>query len=277
MDPLPTVLAITPLPLAGALALLWLLSLTLRDASIIDVFWGLGFILVAWTGALVAADDAPLAPRPLLVASLVTLWGLRLAIHIFIRNRGHGEDPRYAAWRRQHGETWWWRSAFQVFALQGVILWIVALPILVAVSATANATSPTLLDPADALGALVVLAGIAFETTADLQLARFKADANNTGKIMNRGLWGWSRHPNYFGDAVVWWGLYGIAAPLLPWGPATVVSPILMTWLLVRVSGVAMLERGLKRSKPGWDDHVARTSAFVPRPPRSPRTKKGRP
>ena len=246
-----------------AATLLWMLSLTLRDASIADVCWGLGFVLLAW---LYCVLSPALTPRSWLVAALITLWGGRLALHIFRRNHGKGEDPRYQAMRASHGPAFWWRSLFTVFWLQGVILWFVALPLLV----TARASQPAALTVVDALGVLLFAVGFAFEVVGDYQLERFKAEASNCGTVLDRGLWRYTRHPNYFGDATMWWGLYVIAAST-PGGWLTVLSPSLMTLLLLRVSGVTLLEEGLKASKPGYREYIVRTPAFFPWFPRVPR------
>jgi steroid 5-alpha reductase family enzyme len=192
---------------------------------------------------------------------VVTLWAVRLAWHIGRRNVGHGEDPRYAAWRTQHGPSWWWFSWVKVFLLQATVAWIVSWVI----GAAMNGASrfPTAWD---ITGLALALAGIAFEATADAQLRRFKRTAER-GRICDVGLWRYSRHPNYFGESVVWWGLFVVAAGAGGW--TTIVSPVLMTWLLLRVSGVTLLEQGLAQTKPGYADYVRRTSAFVPWPPRA--------
>ncbi len=240
--------------------LLWLVSLRLKDASIVDPFWGLAFVVAA--GIYFATADGWL-PRRVLVVGLVALWGVRLAAHLAARNFGHGEDARYRRWREQHGRSWWWRSLLQVFLLQAVIAWAVSWPLLVAQTGAGR----TAWTGWDALGALVFLAGFLTETVADAQLRRFKADPTSRGRVLETGLWRYSRHPNYFGEAVLWWGLWVLAAGV-PGGWVTIVSPLLMTWLLVRVSGVPLLEAGLARSRPGYATYAARTSSFVPRPPR---------
>ena len=244
-----------------ALTLVWLLSLKLRDASIADVGWGLGFVLLAW---LYCVLSPTLTPRSWLVAGLVTLWGARLSLHIFRRNHGKGEDPRYRAMRASHGHTFWWRSLFTVFWLQGALLWFIALPLLVAVRAPA----PAHLTAVDGLGLLIFAGGFGFEVVGDAQLARFKADPANRGTVLDRGLWRYTRHPNYFGDATLWWGLYLMAAST-PGGWLTLLSPALMTFLLMRVSGVTLLEEGLKASKPGYAAYIANTPAFFPWFPRA--------
>ena len=247
-----------------ALTVVWTISVRLRDASIADICWGLGFVLLAWLYCFLS--PAALTPRSWLVAALITLWGARLSRHIFRRNHGEGEDPRYRAMRASHGRAFWWRSLFTVFWLQGAILWFVALPLLIAV----RATQPAALTAVDGLGILLFSVGFAFEVVGDYQLARFRAESSNRGTVLDHGLWRYTRHPNYFGDATMWWGMYAMAAAT-PHGWLTVLSPSLMTWLLMRVSGVTLLENGLKASKPGYREYIARTPAFSPWFPRAPR------
>ncbi len=244
------------------LTLVWMVSVKRRDASIADICWGLGFVLLAW---LYCFLSPALTPRSWLVAVLITLWGTRLSRQIFRRNRGKGEDPRYQAMRAFHGRAFWWRSLFTVFWLQGAILWFVALPLLVAVCAT----RPAVLTAVDGLGILLFAVGFGFEVVGDSQLERFRGDPDNRGKVLESGLWRYTRHPNYFGDATMWWGIYAVAAST-PGGWLTVLSPALMTLLLMRVSGVTLLEDGLKASKPGYRAYMARTPAFFPWFPRAP-------
>lgn len=236
---------------------LWLVSLRLRNASIVDMWWGPAFMvaLVAYLGF-----SLPEHPRAWLVLGATVLWAARLAWHIGRRNVGQGEDPRYRAWRDQHGPKWWWRSYLQVFLLQAVVAWIVSWPLYFA--ARAPGAFPTTWD---VIGVLVFVAGWLFEAVADRQLATFKRHPMNRGRVMDRGLWRYSRHPNYFGESVLWWGL-GIIGAGTPGGFMGLVGPLLMTWLLLRVSGVTMLERALVKSKPGYEAYIARTSAFVPWP-----------
>ena len=252
--------------LLTAVTLLWLLSLILRDASIVDVFWGLGFVSVYWIGYVLVHSSAnaiqPIPARHLLVGCLVTIWGLRLAVHILLRNWGRGEDFRYARWRGEAGQAWWWRSYFKVFLLQGIILWLVSWPLLAILS---GPSSPSL-RLLDLLAILVWGTGLFFEAVGDYQLHRFKKDPTNKGQLLNNGLWRYSRHPNYFGDALVWWGFYLFAAASGAWW--TVFSPLLMTFLLRRVSGVAMLERTLSETKPGYAPYMANTNAFFPGRPK---------
>jgi steroid 5-alpha reductase family enzyme len=235
---------------------LWAVSLALRNASIVDIFWGLGFVVAGLT-YFVLGDGFD--GRRILVLALVALWGLRLSGYIGWRNTGKGEDYRYQAMRERAGAAFWWRSYFQVFLLQGVLLWIISAPLL----ASMDNTDPGHFSALDVLGALIWMVGIFFEAVGDYQLARFKADPANKGKVMRGGLWRYTRHPNYFGDATVWWGLWVIAAGT-PWGWATVFAPVLMTALLLRVSGVALLERTITRRRPEYADYIESTSAFVP-------------
>jgi len=245
--------------IGGGAFCIWLASLAHRDASIADRFWGLGFVLLA--GWYAARGDG-WAGRSFLLLSLTAVWGLRLSIHIHLRNRGKAEDPRYARWRDEGGPGWWWTSLFKVFLLQGLILWIVSTPLLVGLSSP----TPPRITALDIIGTSVWLVGFVFETVADAQLAAFKRKPANAGRVLSSGLWRYTRHPNYFGDALVWWGLYGVAAAT-PGGPWTVFGPVLMTTLLVRVSGVPMLEERLRTTRPAYADYVARTSAFIPRRP----------
>ncbi len=240
---------------ATALAF-WLASLRLRDASIADVAWGLLFVIVAWVGFAVGEGGFAM----LLAALLTTAWGLRLAFHIGRRNRRHGEDRRYGAMRARRPDRFWIWSLFGVFLLQGLIALFVSLP-LQSLAASAGAIGPLVLA-----GAALMLVGLGFEAVGDAQLSAFKQDPDSRGQVMDRGLWRYTRHPNYFGDAVVWWGLWLLAVG----GGAgwwTAIGPALMTYLLLRVSGVAMLESDIAGRRPGYADYVRRTSAFVPRPP----------
>jgi steroid 5-alpha reductase family enzyme len=239
---------------------LWLASLVLRNASIVDIFWGLGFVVAAATYfALGDGYDG----RKVLVLALAAVWGLRLSGYIALRNIGHGEDYRYRSMRRTFGANFWWISYFQTFLLQGGLLWIISAPLLVAM----HAEDPDSFTAFDVIGSLVWGVGIFFEAVGDWQLARFKADPANAGKVMRTGLWRYTRHPNYFGDATVWWGLFIIAAGT-PWGMLTVFAPIAMTTLLLRVSGVALLERTITKRRPEYADYLATTSAFIPWPPK---------
>ncbi len=241
----------------GLLTLVWLLSLLRRDASIVDIFWGPGFVVLAWLYRDLGASESL---RATLVPVLVTIWGLRLALHILWRSRGKGEDPRYQAMRKRRGARFPLLSLPIVFWLQAVLMWIVAMPLLAA------QTASTPWSWLDSLGVALFAVGFFFEAVSDLQLSRFRADPANAGRVMDRGLWRLSRHPNYFGDATLWWGL-GCFALAVPGGAWTLLGPALMSLLIVRVSGVTLLERGLS-ARPGYDDYVRRTSAFFPWPPK---------
>jgi steroid 5-alpha reductase family enzyme len=239
-----------------AMLALWALSLRLRDASIVDIFWGPAYALVAGVAAAVGAGGDPL--RAPLIQALVSLWGLRLGAYLLWRNHGRGEDPRYQAMRRRHGERFGRVSLRTVFLLQGALVWIVSLPLQV-VRASAGSAFGAL----DAAGVALFAVGFAFEAIGDAQLARFKRDPASRGQVMDRGLWRYTRHPNYFGDCCVWGGIYLIAAGT-PAGVFTLPSPMLMSWLLLRVSGVPLLEHGLHKRRPGYAEYVARTSSFIP-------------
>jgi steroid 5-alpha reductase family enzyme len=242
--------------LAGGL-LLWLWSLAARDAGVADVGWGLYFVgLTAWArwrGPEAAAFHA-------VHAALVTAWGSRLALHILVRGRGRPEDPRYAAMRERHGERFAWVGLGTVFLLQATLAALLAAP-LVAVQ-----LARSLHVAGFAAGVALWLSGMFWEVVADEQLRRFRADPASRGRVLERGLWRYSRHPNYFGEALLWWG-YGVMA----WSagaPWALVAPAAMTWLLLRVSGVTLLERTIVERRPEYARYVERTSAFLPRPPR---------
>ena len=242
------------------MTLLWLVSLALKNSSIVDIFWGTGFVVTGWTAF--ALTPAGFPTRKLLISVLVTVWGLRLSLHIAMRNRGKPEDFRYQAWRRNAGKAWWWRSFFKVFLLQGVLMWTIGAPLLAAqISAT-----PNQLTRIDFVALPVWLVGFFFEAVGDWQLTQFKANPANRGKVMNQGVWQYTRHPNYFGDATQWWGFYLVALAAGGWW--TIFAPIVMTGLLMRVSGVTLLEKTLKETKEGYKEYVETTSAFVPWFPR---------
>ncbi len=250
------------LAIAGAMLALWALSLGLRNASIVDLWWGPGIALggrVAWWSA-----GASTHPRALLLVGLAWLWALRLGGYLLWRNAGHGEDPRYQAMRRHWGARFPVISLATVFTLQGVLQWLVSLPLQLG-SAAPGATP---LGALDALGALLFAIGLGFETAGDAQLARFRSNPANAGRVMDVGVWRYTRHPNYFGDALAHWGLFALALGS-PYGWLTALSPALMTFLLLRVSGVALLERSIGKRRPGYAEYQRRTSAFFPLPPRT--------
>lgn len=243
----------------GLMTLLWFVSLALKNSSIVDIFWGTGFVITAWAAFLLTPDGFML--RKLLLSLLVTLWGLRLSTHILLRNWGKPEDFRYQAWRKEAGKAWWWRSFFKVFILQGILLWVISAPLI----AAQISPLPSRLTVLDGAAVVVWLIGFFFEAVGDAQLVRFKANAANKGMVLNQGVWRYTRHPNYFGDSAQWWAYYLIALAAGGWW--TIFSPILMTVLLMRVSGVTLLEKSLE-TRPGYKEYVEQTSAFVPWFPR---------
>ncbi|AVM01143.1 hypothetical protein C6V83_13680 [Gordonia iterans] len=228
--------------------------------NVVDVGWGLGFVGVAWLALLVGGGDPV---RGWLLAVLVTVWGLRLSWHMYVKCRGHGEDPRYVELLAKYDGPPARVAARRVFGTQGAAQWFVSLPLQVSA-----VTVPTTGPAAVALGAGVVLwaVGFGFEAIGDAQLRRFKADPANRGRIMESGVWAWTRHPNYFGDACLWWGLWLIAASAWP-GVLTVLSPSAMTYFLVVATGARLLEKSMS-GRPGYAEYQRRTSFFVPRPPR---------
>ncbi len=237
--------------------LLWLLSLRLKDVSIIDIFWGPGIAGVVT----ITAWMAPLpGDRGILALFLVNLWAIRLALHIWARH--DGEDHRYGAMRKKFGPRWWWWSFFQIFLLQIILIWFVPMPLVAAVQ-----TGSVPLGPLDVAGAMLAIFGLGFETMADWQLARFRRDPANKGKVMDRGLWGLSRHPNYFGETVMWWGFFliGFSGSGAWW---IALGPAIITFLLLKVSGVTLMEDGIAERRPAYAAYKARVSAFVPWPPK---------
>ena len=251
--------------IAAALAIValmlttWIVSVMIKNASIVDIVWGLGFVVVAWTVRLTVDGDTT---RQNLLVVLVTLWGLRLALYLAKRNIGHGEDFRYVLMRRKHGARFPLVSLYTVFAFQGALMWVVSLPVQLG-----QADDGAPVGPLAVIGVFAWVVGFLFESVGDAQLARFKKDPANAGKVMDRGLWSLTRHPNYFGDAVQWWGI-GIVAAEAGSAAIGLIGPVVMTFLLTRVSGVPMLEHSMAKRRPGYEDYVRRTSAFVPRPPR---------
>lgn len=238
----------------------WLVSLLVRDASIADIAWGIGFIVVA---VVATVTGEGFAARSNLLLALVAVWGLRLSGYLAWRNLGHGEDKRYVAMREKAGSRFWLTSLFTVFLLQAGLIWVVSLPIQLA----ATALEPGSFGPLAYLGVAVWDVGLLFETIGDAQLARFLRDPGNKGRVMRTGLWRYTRHPNYFGEFCVWWGLFLVAAEA-PIARIGVVGPLVMTFLLLRVSGVALLERSIGTRRPGYAEYVATTPAFFPRRPR---------
>ena len=260
MENATTILVTTFGATIAMMLVLWLVSLAIRNASIVDIFWGAGFVVIA-TITFVQSDGYP--ARKLLITYMAVIWGLRLAIHIGWRNHGKGEDFRYQAMRKRIGERFALVSLFTVFGLQGVLMWVISLPLQIA----QISREPARLTWLDLFGAGLWVIGFLFEAIGDLQLTLFRVNPANKGKVMDRGLWAYTRHPNYFGDALLWWGFFVIALATPP-GWWTVISPVLMTTLLMKVSGVALLEKTLVKTRPEYRYYVRRTSAFFPRPPK---------
>ena len=263
--------AVSALGTAAAIAAVlmlgcWLVSLRLADVSIVDPLWPLVFVAIAWglwlsSGGGGDSGVVVVSGRKLMLATMVTLWGLRLGTHLAVRKRGEPEDYRYAAMRTRWQPFALW-SLVIVFGLQGLLATVVSLPL----QAVLGASDSPAMGWGDWAGGAVWALGLLCEACADRQLGRFRANDANRGKVMDRGLWRYSRHPNYFGDCLVWWGIYIVAASAgAVW---TIVGPAVMTVLLLRVSGVALLERTITERRPAYAAYAARTSAFVPLPPR---------
>ncbi len=254
-------LTVTAPAVSVAVALMifaWLISLARRDAGVADIAWGLVFAGIAWASYLSGEGSGVM----LLAACLVTVWGLRLAVHVGRRNLGHDEDRRYRKMREKRPGTFWIWSLFGVFLLQGAIALIVALPV-----QSLGAQDPSSIGLVSWIGVVLFAIGFFFEAVGDAQLAAFTRRPDSGGQVMDRGLWRYSRHPNYFGDATEWWGIWLIAVGS---GAAwrTVVGPIVMTFFLLRVSGVTLLEKDMSSRRPGYAEYVDRTSAFIPLPPK---------
>jgi len=237
------------------MTVLWLISIVIKNVSIVDLFWGFGFVV---TGVVYFIYTEGFEIRKILLMTMVTIWGLRLSIYLAWRNLGKGEDFRYQKFRKDFGEhRYWWYSFFSVFLLQGVLMWLISVPLL-----GAQFYTGTHLGILDYIGIIFWIIGMVFEAGGDFQLARFKADPSNKGKVLNTGLWHYTRHPNYFGDAAVWLG-YGFiclsAGSYIP-----VLGTVLMTALIIKVSGVALLEKTLKETKPQYKEYIEKTSAFIP-------------
>jgi len=238
------------------LTILWVVSVFLKDASIIDPFWGFGFVVLTYFYLYLTGNYSD---KSILVASLVTIWGLRLSLYLLIRNTGHGEeDYRYQQFRKDFGpERYWWFSFFQVFLLQGILMSLVAVPIIgIMVSPEGSIT------PFDYVAIIIWLIGLSFEAGGDYQLSIFKKNPDNKGKVLNTGFWKYTRHPNYFGDAAIWWS-FGLFA-IISGSYYTILGSLLMNILLLKISGVSLLEKTLKTSKPQYADYIKRTNSFFP-------------
>jgi len=238
------------------MTLLWIVSTIIKNVSIVDLFWGFGFVVAAFF-YFFRTGEAGI--RNYIILTLVSVWGLRLSLYLWWRNYGKGEDFRYREFRKKYGENrYWWISFFQTFLLQGVLMWLISAPLL---GAQVERTR-TALGILDYAGILVWLTGFVFEVGGDMQLAAFKADPANKGKVLNTGFWKYTRHPNYFGDSAVWWGYGLICVSAGSYLPA--LGSVLMTLLIIKVSGVILLEKTLVDTKPQYSDYIKRTNAFFP-------------
>jgi steroid 5-alpha reductase family enzyme len=237
------------------MTVLWIVSVFIKNVSIVDLFWGVGFVVAGVVYFLKTEGDQP---RKILMMSLVAIWGLRLSIYLAWRNLGKGEDFRYRKFRADWGEhRYWWISFFQTFLLQGILMWLISAPLL-----GAQFYAGSSLFIFDFIGLALWILGFLFETGGDFQLARFKSNPANKGKVLDTGFWHYTRHPNYFGDAAVWTG-YGFiclsAGSYLP-----LLGCTLMIAMIIKVSGVALLEKTLKETKPEYKAYIEKTNAFIP-------------
>jgi len=236
------------------MSILFVIAMFKRDNSIADIGWGLGFAIVA---LLTFFLEQGFTARHILVTALVVIWGMRLATHIYMRHRGKGEDPRYAAWRKEWGNWVIVKSFFQVFMLQGLLLLFISYVIIVV-----NSSSQEGLSVLDICGLAVWIIGFLFESIGDFQLKKFIADEQNRGRILTTGLWRYTRHPNYFGEATMWWGIFLIALSV-PYGWSAIISPAVITFLLLRVSGVILLEKEFTDNEE-FNEYKRKTSVFIP-------------
>jgi steroid 5-alpha reductase family enzyme len=256
MEPVTVILLINFSAVIAMMMAGWFISLLYRNVTIVDSLWGLGFVIIAWITYFLSDGYVV---RKTLIAVFVTLWGLRLCIYLSMRNWGKGEDPRYGVWRKESGERFWIVSLFKVFILQAVFMWFISLsPQFGQISAT-----PNQLTWLDIMGASIWAIGFFFETIGDWQLAHFKTNPENKGKVMDKGLWAYSRHPNYFGECLVWWGLFLISfsSPGNWW---TIISPIIVTIVLLKMTGIPLTEKTIGDKRPGYREYIARTNAFIP-------------
>ena len=240
-----------------AAAFFWLISLVRNDVSIVDSLWSLMFLLVA---LVYGSMDGNSGPRELLILVLVAVWALRLSVYITWRNHGQPEDYRYQEIRANNEPGFRYKSFYIVFALQAVLAWVISLPLAGAIS------GQTAIGFLDYAGCTLIVVGVFFEAVGDMQLSRFRRDPDNAGKVLDKGLWRYTRHPNYFGNFTLWWGFYLVALSAGAWW--SVISPLLMTFLLLKVSGVALLEKDISGRRPQYQQYIRRTNAFFPGMPR---------
>lgn len=232
----------------------FILALWRKDNSLADIAWGPGFLLVAAVGLFFSGNETL---RQWIVLALVAVWGLRLAVRIYRRNHGKGEDFRYQKWREEWGKHWIIRSYFQVFMLQGLFMWLISFPLIII-----NSNSIHSLGWVDYLGICVWLTGFIFEAVGDAQLDRFLRNPNNRGRILDSGLWRYSRHPNYFGEVLQWWGIFVIALSV-PNGWISIIGPLTITVLILKISGIPLLEKSMAKN-PDFKAYQSRTSVFIP-------------
>jgi steroid 5-alpha reductase family enzyme len=254
-----SLITIAGLNLSAIIAMMiigWLISLRYRNVSIVDSLWGVGFVLIVWI-TFFCADG--FIGRKALIAILATVWGLRLSIYLGWRNWGGGEDRRYGQWRKESGDRFWIVSLFKVFLLQAVFLWVISFVL----QYGQFAPTPDRFSWLDILGVLVWAFGFFFEVAGDAQLARFKANPANEGKVMDRGLWAYSRHPNYFGEFLIWWGFFlvTLSADNSLW---TVISPLVITAVLLKMTGIPLTEQSIVDHRPAYRKYIRRTPAFFP-------------
>ncbi|MGB1111096.1 MAG: DUF1295 domain-containing protein [Gammaproteobacteria bacterium] len=261
------------LPLLLGLGLLgWWISARRNDVGIVDSLWGLFFLLALIGYQFADMNDGGLSnatqglARDMIIGTLVLIWSMRLSAHITLRNHGKPEDRRYREIRERNEPNFRLKSLYLVFGLQAVLAWLISAPLLAAIQPGVDANEIPAFNWLDVFGIGLWLIGFAFESISDAQLARFQADPKSEGKVMDQGLWRYSRHPNYFGEFCIWWGYFLIAAAAGGWW--TIFAPIIMTILLLRVSGVHLMETGMDSRRPGYADYVRRTSAFFPAPPK---------
>jgi steroid 5-alpha reductase family enzyme len=252
------VLQNSALAITAMMVTIWLISLPIKNVSIVDIGWGAGFVLVGIVSALTASEQGQ---GRWVLAGMTTLWGTRLTLYLAWRNLGHGEDYRYVAMRKKY-PSFALSSFLIVFTLQGVLMWVVSLPVQAGI-----ATAQDGWHPLHATGMLIWVIGLSFESMGDFQLATFKANPKNKGKVFDQGLWRYTRHPNYFGDFMVWWGIYiaSLAHSTAYW---TAIGPVVMSIFLMKVSGVTLLEKTLAKTKEGYQEYVQSTNAFFPGPKR---------
>jgi steroid 5-alpha reductase family enzyme len=251
----------------GGALILWLISIPIRDVSIIDMFFALILIAITLIGFILGNGAAQ---RKWLVLAMVVTWGVRITVHLIKRNWGHGEDPRYTKLRSwvPDDRSFYWLSLRKVFLLQGMVLWLASFPVM---AAMAYAEPVSLGWPALA-GTAVWTLGFLFETVADFQLTRFRRNPENRGKVLATGLWKYSRHPNYFGELCVWWGVFLVACDN-PLAILTVIGPVTYSYLVIQVTGQRTLEKKLAKQIPGYREYMETTSGLLPLPPRSTRTR----